>query len=288
MKHLRAWPRPAFSWLGYVIYLVVALRVYTFRSPDPAKAGPPNYLLVSLLLGAILLLLLSDPFLFRRFPVFRYLYFPLQLFLIQALGLQPPYQDMWGLLYAVVCVQAFAYLPVGWALGFGLLCALSLLGIVMLTLGFAVGAALGLFTLAGAVMIVSYEVVYRQIETQRQTGARLVAELQDATRTLESHNREVEELSTLNERNRLASELHDAVGQTVFSIALLARSARLMVEKDPQLLLPQLDELEKLTGGTLAQMRALIQEWRPPPAAQAPDSNGTLPPPPAKTLRPRS
>src|SRR5512146_2995910 len=87
--------RRSFSWLGYLLYAVVALRVLTRLTPSsnlPLTAG---------LLAAILLLLLCDPLLFYRFPPARLAYFPVQVAAIVAIGLLPPYQDVWGLLFVV-------------------------------------------------------------------------------------------------------------------------------------------------------------------------------------------
>jgi signal transduction histidine kinase len=73
----------------------------------------------------------------------------------------------------------------------------------------------------------------------------------------------VEELAAMEERNRLARELHDSVSQTMFSLLLATRSAQILLERDPVRVRPQLEQLQELTQSALAQMRSLIAELRP-------------------------
>jgi PAS domain S-box-containing protein len=67
----------------------------------------------------------------------------------------------------------------------------------------------------------------------------------------------------LEERQRLARDLHDSVSQAVFGIALAARSAQELLAKDPALVQEPLEYLLRLSEAALAEMRALIFELRP-------------------------
>jgi signal transduction histidine kinase len=74
---------------------------------------------------------------------------------------------------------------------------------------------------------------------------------------------QTEELAVVEERSRLARELHDAVTQTLFSASLIAEILPELWASDPdegrQLLL----ELQQLSRGALAEMRTLLLELRP-------------------------
>ncbi len=74
---------------------------------------------------------------------------------------------------------------------------------------------------------------------------------------------QVKETAVLEERSRLARDLHDAVTQTLFSTALTAEVLPRIWEKNPQEGLKKLDELRELTRGALAEMRTLLVELRP-------------------------
>jgi signal transduction histidine kinase len=72
-----------------------------------------------------------------------------------------------------------------------------------------------------------------------------------------------QEVAVLEERSRLARELHDAVTQTLFSASLVAEALPTTWEKDPQEGRGLLQELRSLSRGALAEMRTLLLELRP-------------------------
>jgi signal transduction histidine kinase len=73
------------------------------------------------------------------------------------------------------------------------------------------------------------------------------------------------ELSILEERNRLALELHDAVSQKLFSLVLTAESAETLLERDGgKAAKEQVERLKTLSREALEELRSLILELRPP------------------------
>lgn len=79
---------------------------------------------------------------------------------------------------------------------------------------------------------------------------------------------QAQELAVLEERNRLARELHDLVSQALYGIALGTRTARTLLDRDPKLVADPLDYVLSLAEAGLTEMRALIFELRPGSAAQ--------------------
>jgi signal transduction histidine kinase len=71
------------------------------------------------------------------------------------------------------------------------------------------------------------------------------------------------ELSTIEERKRLARELHDSVTQTLFSIGLTAEAAAELVDSEPARARDQLGHLQELARAAMREMRSLIFELRP-------------------------
>src|ERR671939_501173 len=71
------------------------------------------------------------------------------------------------------------------------------------------------------------------------------------------------ELTVVEERNRLARELHDAVNQTLFSVSLTADAAALLVDTEPEKAKRQLREVRELVRAAMDEMRSLIFELRP-------------------------
>lgn len=70
-------------------------------------------------------------------------------------------------------------------------------------------------------------------------------------------------LAALEERQKLARELHDSVSQALYGIVLGARTARTLVEREPVKAIEPLDYILSLSEAGLAEMRALIFELRP-------------------------
>ncbi|MBV5331052.1 hypothetical protein JZU69_01225, partial [bacterium] len=68
-----------------------------------------------------------------------------------------------------------------------------------------------------------------------------------------------QEFAVLEERQRLARNLHDAVNQSLFSAEVLPR----LWDQDQELARQSLEDLRKLTRGAMAEMRALLAELRP-------------------------
>jgi signal transduction histidine kinase len=69
--------------------------------------------------------------------------------------------------------------------------------------------------------------------------------------------------AALEERHRLARELHDSVSQALYGIALGARTAKAQLLRDPQKVAEPLDYVLQLAEAGLTEMRALIFELRP-------------------------
>jgi PAS domain S-box-containing protein len=76
-------------------------------------------------------------------------------------------------------------------------------------------------------------------------------------------HQQVQQAAVLEERDRLARDLHDAVTQTLFSASVIAKSLPDIWEKDPAIGRTYLEQLPRLLQGALAEMRTLLIELRP-------------------------
>jgi PAS domain S-box-containing protein len=75
--------------------------------------------------------------------------------------------------------------------------------------------------------------------------------------------RDAQSLAVLQERQRLAQNLHDAVNQSLFSAGLIAEVLPRLWDRDQALARQFLEDLRRLTRGAMAEMRALLAELRP-------------------------
>jgi signal transduction histidine kinase len=71
------------------------------------------------------------------------------------------------------------------------------------------------------------------------------------------------ELSIVEERNRLARELHDAVSQKLFGLVLTAEAAATLLQRDADAAGEQVTRLGELAQEALEELRGLIFELRP-------------------------
>jgi signal transduction histidine kinase len=74
---------------------------------------------------------------------------------------------------------------------------------------------------------------------------------------------QAQELAALQERQRLARELHDSVSQALYGISLGTHTAKEALESDPGEAIATLEYVIALAEAGLAEMRALIFELRP-------------------------
>ena len=74
---------------------------------------------------------------------------------------------------------------------------------------------------------------------------------------------QAQELAALEERQRLARELHDSVSQALYGITLGTHTARTLLERDPSRVAEPLDYVLSQAEAALTEMRALIFELRP-------------------------
>jgi len=74
---------------------------------------------------------------------------------------------------------------------------------------------------------------------------------------------QAQELAVLQERQRLARELHDSVSQPLYGIALGTRTARTLLQHGPDKLAELLNNVHSQAERGLTEMRTLIFELRP-------------------------
>lgn len=78
---------------------------------------------------------------------------------------------------------------------------------------------------------------------------------------LYEHSRE---LSIVEERNRIARELHDAVSQKLFSLRLTADAASALIDRDPKRAADELATVRRLAAEASSELREIVVGHRPP------------------------
>jgi signal transduction histidine kinase len=201
------------------------------------------------------ILLLLEPVIVTRHKGLWAVYLVIQIVIMVVLFLIEPDGDTFSLLLLPACMFVMRHYEtrVGWA-WVGIF---SVFMSIMLIYGHQEFApALIVIYFAAYILVASFSQVIKQSEIAHQ---KLVA----ANNQLRQYSEQVEDLTSINERNHLARELHDSVTQTIFSMTLITRSAVILQKRDPEQVPEKLAELQDLAQNALNEMRSLVTQLRP-------------------------
>ena len=252
------------TYVAIYLLVVAAIIRYVVRFSDY------RFWSIALLMG-YLILLFSEYFIFRRNRLLTYIYLLVQTAIICTLSLISPNVDYWTAPFLPLVVQVMHNFPQ--RTGFmitgiftAIMAILMLLGPgpeVGLPLIFLNGLAYFLFA-AFIAIIREAEAARQEAEMARDESEKQKAELQSAYRQLQSYTAQAEELAVLQERNRLARNLHDSVTQSIYSLTLLAEAGQRMIKSgDLQQAEGNQSRLGEIAQQALQEMRLLVYELRP-------------------------
>lgn len=75
-------------------------------------------------------------------------------------------------------------------------------------------------------------------------------------------HQQAQELAVLEDRQRLARDLHDSVNQTLFSTSVIAGAMEHLIQQNPRDAVDKAHQLARMTAGVLAEMHMLLMELR--------------------------
>jgi signal transduction histidine kinase len=251
-------------WAFYFItWAAVALRFAISTIPEFGF-----HLIPAALIGAYLVLSGCLPWLCgRRSALVEPLLF-LQAAVASALIVLPPLQDFYAIFFLGIALVAGRSLPYGRDVAWFVACCVLPAAALMVGFGVAEGLSYLPTYIMGVLVLGFYGRAARRAEDARAKSEDLLAQLRMAHGELRRYAEQAEEAAAAGERNRLASELHDAATQTVFSITLTAEAARLAHAQDPARLPALLARIQESSAEALAEMRSLVRELRSPVVAE--------------------
>jgi PAS domain S-box-containing protein len=86
-------------------------------------------------------------------------------------------------------------------------------------------------------------------------------------------NERTQEMAAIQERQRLAQDLHDSVSQALFSATTIAQAVPLTWQKNPQKAMEQLLQVVQINRAAMGEMRILLLELRPQAIIKTPLNN---------------
>jgi signal transduction histidine kinase len=127
----------------------------------------------------------------------------------------------------------------------------------------AVQRPLRIFQLAGlTIAVLAAGLTYLSVRRQTELVQAFARQKTITEQNIRLHE-QAQQVAVLEERHRIARELHDSVSQALYGIGLGARTARALLDRDPDKAVEPVEYILSLAEGGLAEMRALILELRP-------------------------
>ena len=105
--------------------------------------------------------------------------------------------------------------------------------------------------------------IYGTIRTSRER-AKLITKLEAAQKELELARQRDAELATLQERERLARDLHDSLGHALVALSVQLEAIQRLYKVDPEKASAQVDELKQLTRTSMDDLRRSLAGLRAP------------------------
>jgi signal transduction histidine kinase len=250
-------------------YVVTFLGAFT----DDGYHGTAFETILSLILGIIyLLLLIFDGKFFERFPS-RWgtaVYFIIQIALIYTIQWLIGPGGIW-LVSLPLASQAVEYLSGIWRWVIYIAVLVGIMIPLVLRYGIWEQALSFALSVSPAVLFV---VVFTNLSINerkaRQKAEQLTVDLEAANRQLAEYAIQAEELATIEERNRLAREIHDNLGHYLTVVNVQIGAAKVLMDKDGDKAKEALDKAQTLTQEGLQAVRQSVAALRESPMGQRP------------------
>jgi signal transduction histidine kinase len=120
------------------------------------------------------------------------------------------------------------------------------------------------------VFVAVFSLTYRILDIQKERAERLLrhleesnAELEEAHRQLQSYAHEVEELTIVRERTRMAREIHDTLGHYLSILTIQLETISKLQERDPARAAIEVAEARRVASQSMQEVRNAIAALRP-------------------------
>ena len=149
---------------------------------------------------------------------------------------------------------------------------------VLLAIGLMLARQMPLFEIAsslisfasGVVFVAGFTIVTQREAAQRAKIEQLAAELRSANAVLAHYATQVEQLATMQERNRLAREIHDTLGHYLTALSVQLEAARALLGKQPEAVEPIIVKAQTLARDGLSEVRRSVAALRATPIENKP------------------
>jgi signal transduction histidine kinase len=227
---LASMPAGPGRWIALALLLLFALAYWA--STRASMRGRPGLVAICVALQTALVLLLCtlDPTASSAASYFSILFFIMSA--VVTLFFRPRYAILWIVVFSLVSAGALVILR-----------------------GLADGLRSSLPNIAGYFFFGAFADALRQAQLARENNARLLEQLRSANEQLQEYAGQVERLVIVEERNRLAREMHDTIGHRLTVAAVQLEGAQRLIPRDPE-------RAGRMVGTVREQVREALNELR--------------------------
>ncbi|VAW39876.1 hypothetical protein MNBD_CHLOROFLEXI01-2474 [hydrothermal vent metagenome] len=240
------------TWLGV---LAIAL---------PHIIGSPQRTLLFILFGLFFIGLTVYVFLEER-PFLVHLYLLFQLIITWIISSLIPIaaKGSTSTFFFILSAQSMLFLP----LIPGLLWIVAFIIVTwfggVLTFGFITPVGI-ISTTGGYLFFGTFGAALRQANAARQHTQRLLADLQQAHDQLQAYTSQAQQLAVAEERNRLAREMHDALGHRLTVAVVQLEGAQRLIPTQPDRSATMIEAMRTQLKQALAELRQTVSALRSP------------------------
>ncbi|NOX63276.1 MAG: sensor histidine kinase [Chloroflexi bacterium] len=183
---------------------------------------------------------------------------------VVALLLLPPHFDVFLVLFFVISVNAALVLEPDewrwWIAGFAVIAVLYFYFRTQ-TLN---GVLASFVYIAGFYFFAAFAKAMTDARDAQAESQRLYQDLQAAHRQLQDYAEQVEQLAVMEERSRLAREMHDTLGHRLTVAAVQLEAAQRLVDRDPERAKSMMATVHEQVNEALGELRRTVAALRAP------------------------
>ncbi|MCO6452927.1 MAG: sensor histidine kinase [Caldilineales bacterium] len=248
---------------GYLVIVLVSLMALLDHFNPSGPGYEIRWLVLALLLAFFVMEVACQRLWASRLRMQRII-LVLQAAIIVLLILISPTSGYFPTLFFVLTVKAAMLFEerewLLWLLGFFLVTVATLSVEENFQMGILVGALYG-----GAYFFFgTFAKMTRDADTARKEMARLLAELSDANQQLQDYADQVQELTIVAERSRMAREMHDTVGHRLTVSAVQLEAAERICARDPEKAKEMMATVHEQVNAALSELRQTVAVLRAP------------------------
>lgn len=124
--------------------------------------------------------------------------------------------------------------------------------------------------LCGMIFVILFSQIVVREQNLRTEAQRLNVDLNEANRKLQEYAHKVESLAVLQERNRLARDIHDGLGHHLTALNMQIKAAKAVIDQDRPRAIDALQKAQNLAEGAMSDIRNSVATLRGEPSLSQP------------------